>query len=535
MKKLVSLALALAMVLTAAFAVAEVSFNKTGLPIVTEPITFRIMAPKAANNAEFDEMAMIKEQAERTGVTIEWITVPGEMWRDRLSLSLASGDLPDAYYKGGTTSLTDSDIITYGQMGVLIDLKPLIDEYGENLKKVFEARPNYLSGITMADGTIPALPYIEDIRDMTDCQQFFYINQVWLDKLGMQKPTTPDELFDVLMAFKTQDPNGNGKADEIPLSFRYEERTDGLFYLFGAFGDVDNPLHLVLHDDKDYVFTANTEGYKKGAEFLNKLYANGLLDPEGFTQDSAAYTAKARSEEPVIGACLTWRGDRFFGVDRMDDYTLVEPLKGPEGFQNWGGFLGSSLIKNVFAITSACKNPEILFRWVDSLYEPEFAVRWNWGVCWEKNADGVLVATDPPEGYSFEEYRVLQTIGGYVPTAILNEYYDTVLIQMPSSKWRCDTIEEVYRKFMPKVTYSMDNSGQPYGLLPDEVIRLNELKFDIQGYVMETLAKWIVEGGIEAEWDGYTQQLDKLNLQEMMDIYQVGYNRFRGWEEYPEK
>ncbi|HML48277.1 MAG TPA: extracellular solute-binding protein, partial [Clostridia bacterium] len=500
MRKMVSFVLILLMLMPAGLVLADVDFNKTGLPIVSEPITFKIMAPKAANNADFQEMTMIREQEARSGVTIEWITVPGEMWRERMNLSLASGDLPDAYYKAG---LTDTDVITYGEVGVLINLKPLMDAYGEHIQKVFALRPNYLAGITLPDGSIPALPYIEDIRDMQDCQQFFYINQVWLDKLALDKPTTPDELFDVLMAFKSQDPNGNGKADEIPMSFRFAERTDGLFYLFGAFGDVDNPLHLVLRENKDYVFTADTEGYKEGAKYLNKLYANGLLDPEGFTQDGAAYTAKARSEEPVIGACLTWRGDRFFGVDREKDYSLVEPLTGPEGHQNWGGFLGDSMIKNSFAITSACQEPEILFRWVDSLYEPEFAVRWNWGIAWEKDANGVLVALDAPTGYSFEEWRTMHTIGGYVPTAILNEYYNTVLVQMPSSAWRCDTINAVYRKYMPEIVYSMDNSGQPYGLLPSEVLRLNELKFDINGYVMEMLAKWIVEGGVDEDWAGY--------------------------------
>ncbi|MDL2318140.1 extracellular solute-binding protein [Eubacteriales bacterium OttesenSCG-928-A19] len=531
MKKLVSFVLSLLMLMSAGLVFAETDFNETGLPIVNEPITFRIMAPKSAGNAEFDEMPMIQEQAARTGINIEWITVPNEMWRERMNLSLASGDLPDAYYKAG---LTDTDVITYGEQGVLIDLKPLIDEYGENIQKVFDARPNYLAGITLPDGSIPALPYVEDIRDMTDCQQFFYINQVWLDKLGLDVPTTPDELFDVLMAFKTEDPNGNGKADEIPMSFMFDNRTNGLYYLFGAFGDVDNPLHLVLHDNKDYAFTANTDGYKEGAKFLNKLYSNGLLDPEGFTQDGAAYTAKARTEETVMGAAMTWRGDSFFGVDREPDYVLVEPLKGPEGHQNWGGFLGDSMIKNVFAITSACKEPEILFRWVDSLYEPDFAVRWNWGTAWEKNDEGIYVATTPPDGYSTEEWSQLTTIRGYVPTAILNEYYDTILIQMPSSAWRCETINEVYRKYMPEIIYSMDNSGQPYGLLPDEVLRLNELKYDITEYVKETLAKWIVEGGVDEDWDAYISQLERLNLDEMMSIYQTGYNRFRGWEPYPE-
>ena len=44
------------------------------------------------------------------------------------------------------------------------------------------------------------------------------MNSDWLETLGLEQPTTPEELRTVLEAFKTQDPNGNGKADEIPLS-----------------------------------------------------------------------------------------------------------------------------------------------------------------------------------------------------------------------------------------------------------------------------------------------------------------------------
>ena len=48
-----------------------------------------------------------------------------------------------------------------------------------------------------------------------------YINQKWLDNLGLDMPTTTDELRDVLQAFREKDPNGNGQTDEIPLFTNY--------------------------------------------------------------------------------------------------------------------------------------------------------------------------------------------------------------------------------------------------------------------------------------------------------------------------
>ncbi len=501
------------------------NFNPKGLPIVKEKVSFTLMAPQDPGNAEFDKMEMIKRQEARSNIHINWMTVPSEMWREKRNLVLASGDLPDGLYKA---SLDDSDVITYSDQGSLIDLKPLIDRYGEYVPKVLNARPDYYKAITLPNGKIPAMCYIEDIGGMQDCQQFWYINKAWLAKLGLKKPTTTDELFSVLMAFKTRDPNGNGKADEVPLTYRFLNRTDGLYYIFGSFGEVDNPLHVNVHNGK-YVFTADKDGYRQGVKYLNKLYQNGLLDPEGFTQTGSQYTAKARAKDEIVGSLFTWRGDNLFGVDRhVQDYELLEPLKGPAGLQNWGGFLGATLIKNTFAITSKAKNPEILYRWMDSLYEPFFAVEWNWGIAYKKNEAGVLVPQAPPQGLSTAEYRTLHTIGGYVATTILDEYYGKVTEWQPSSKWRVDTINAVYRKYMPSPVYTMDNSGQPFGLTPAEIGDLARIKQEISSYIDEMTAKWITKGGVDEEWDAYLGQLKKIGVDKLVRIYQDGLDRFRG-------
>ena len=500
--------------------------NVGGYPLVDEKVEFSLMIPESRDYDEVNLLEMIQIQEERTNVHINWITVQPDMWVERKNLTLASGDMPDGMYK---CDLTDMDVINYSEQGILLDLKPYMDKYGENINEVFKLRPTFLDAITLQNGQIPALPYIEDNGNMTDCQQFWYINQTWLDALDLKLPTTTDELYDVLKAFKNDDPNGNGKADEIPLTFR-ESRTEGLYYIMGAFGDVDNPLHLVLKDNKTYEFTADKEGYKEGIKYLNKLFSEGLLDPEGFYQDVETYTAKARNEEMIVGSIFTWRGDNLFGLERNDqDYTLMAPLKGPDGHQNWGGFLGSALIKNEFVISSNCADPDTLFRWVDSLYEPEFAVQWNWGLIYQKNDDGLLEAGTPPDGLSAPEYRIQNTLGGYVPTAILNEYYDTVCIRMESSQWRVDAIENLYREFMPEIIYPMDNTGTPFGLLPEEVAELSDITMELNLYVDEVKARWIAEGGIDDEWDNYLSQLDKLQLPRMLEIYQTGYDRFRGF------
>ena len=77
--------------------------------------------------------------------------------------------------------------------------------------------------ITAPDGHIYSFPWIEELgagkESIHSVNDFPWINVEWLNKLGLKMPTTTEELKQVLIAFKTKDPNGNGKADEIPMSF----------------------------------------------------------------------------------------------------------------------------------------------------------------------------------------------------------------------------------------------------------------------------------------------------------------------------
>lgn len=122
------------------------------------------------------------------------------------------------------------------------------------------------------------------------------MNMTWLKNLGLEIPTTIDEFTEVLRAFKTQDPNKNNEADEIPLSFRSTDaanRTTWIGSFFGPFGVVDDSTHIMIKDGK-VIFTPEQEGFRKALEYFHMLYAEGLMDPESFTQDDSTFYAKSR-------------------------------------------------------------------------------------------------------------------------------------------------------------------------------------------------------------------------------------------------
>src|SRR5699024_10973892 len=137
-----------------------------------------------------------------------------------LNLDFASGDLDDIIFAAGNSNFTADMEVKYGEQGLIIPLEDLIEEYAPNIQKMFEERPDVKKSITTLDGHIYALPrVVKEGGTSSWYMSPFWYNGRWLDELGVDElPETTEELYDLLVRFRDEDPNGNGEADEIPLS-----------------------------------------------------------------------------------------------------------------------------------------------------------------------------------------------------------------------------------------------------------------------------------------------------------------------------
>ena len=149
---------------------------------------------------------------ERTGLTFTFDQYTSlEKWQAAKEAMFApGGELPDVLFKA---ALTTEEMIRYSDSGQLIDLGPLLEENAPNLWALLEAHPDWREAITLPNGKIVALPAIQELAP----QNAMWINQAWLDRLGLEAPTDWDSLRQVLTAFRDRDPNGNGRRDEIPV------------------------------------------------------------------------------------------------------------------------------------------------------------------------------------------------------------------------------------------------------------------------------------------------------------------------------
>lgn len=496
----------------------EYGFNQEGLPIVDETLSLTFGGSKAPLAPDYSEMELVQQWEADTNIAIAWENLPDQVYAEKKNLMLASGDLPDVLFN---TGLSDAEIVENGSNGTLLPLEDLIDDYAPTLSAILDERPDIRAAITASDGHIYTLPSVEELG-LVAYPNFLFINTTWLDAVGLPMPTTIDEYHDALVAFATQDPNGNGVADEIPLSFRTDSFAANPHDLVAALGgQPENNDHRIVRDG-EVQFTADTDEYKAGVAGLADWYAEGLIDPESFSQDDVAYLSKGKASTEILGSFFWWELKEMVGDDRVDDYALVGILEGENGEKLASVSNNQEIGRGAMAITRENKYPAATMRWADRLFDPVMSAQSNWGpigVTLEENADGILVQIPAAAGESEGERRQRVAPGG--PKVTTAEDFVTVVAPEPRAKERQDLVAEFYEPYQA-------NEGYPPVLLSNE--ELEQVSFataDINTLVKEKFASWIVDGAVEDEWDAYVSQLKSLGVDDVIATYQQAYDRFQ--------
>lgn len=493
---------------------ASENFNEEGLPILKEKETFTIAVPQKSTLKAAAEKPCVKEAEEATNVHIEWVEIPASGWKEKINIMFNTDSLPDAI-------IGDVDMAkNYEQ---LVELDDMLKEYAPNTTAFFESRDDYPTALYSPDGKIHTLPTgDESTHNIIDSQ--LWINQKWLDNLGLHMPTTIDEFKEVLIEFRDKDPNGNGKADEIPFTFRDSWGWGGTIEnLFGPFGVLETASHVFTKDGK-VTFSAGEQGYYDALTWLNGLYKEGLMDKEVFTLSQDQYASRGAAGD-TLGVVAGYRSDEA-GVINPDDYRAIPVLKGEDGTQ----MIGTNNVtkEGGFVISKSCKNPEALVRWYDYINSRlELALEWGRG---EENVWWTIQEQDGQEvpqfltmddavlqengGYqSKSEYRNAVSFAGDTP-ALWKYEYDEKLIY--DDKWPEDYKLEAVRDQMqygvmelPAGTSTLENSE-----------RRAILSADIDNYLKKFIAASVINGIDEGKWEEHQKTLKALKVDEYTKLCQ---------------
>ncbi len=541
-KKLLAILLMLALLSTFAFSrgakevessenVTIRGFNETGLPIVEETYTlnFTGMNMNSTRVGRYDETDMMMQLQADTNVKIVWNMIPQASWKEKKNLIIASGQLPDGFM--GPTSLNADEAQQLGADGILIPLEDLIKEYAPNIQKILDTNPTYKAQVTSPDGHIYALSSWQDMG--FDSLSVSIINKTWLDALNIPVPTTTDEFYEALKAFKKNDMAGNGKT--VPFSFLYQESSDlnrevkrEFEWIFLAFGVPETPTHIMIEDGGDLIFTASQKEWKEAVKYLHKLYSEGLIDKEIFSQDRTLLTNKIRTL--TVGAYSDYRLESSMATEEIqENFVIMAPLAGPNGDQRWLR-AKAGMSDGAFALTKACEYPEIAIRWLDTINTEENSVQMLYGMFKEegysasealvpsKKSEGKWTTNARPTGINPNDWPWSAPIGSspvIVSKIAIDKYIEGRVNNIVKEK-AC----AIYRPYLTEYPYNY-----PFRFTIEEIEKLNIIQNDLISYIFQTKAKWIANGGIDSEWDNYLKQLDRLGLQDYITLYKSAFER----------
>jgi putative aldouronate transport system substrate-binding protein len=436
---------------------------------------------------------------EKQNVKLNMISVHDNDYVDRKNLMFSSGDYPDVYREW------PGYLIEHVADGIAIGLSDEIAEYGKDIQKHFDESDKVKYAFSNSEGEIVGIPMITEPA----WSNWYMIRKDWLDELSLEMPANHDELYQVLKAFKTADPAGNGNT--IPFSTRF------FFYLSG-WTDFDHWSAICWdpHMD-DFKIGPVTQEYKEALMYLNKLYKEDLLDQEFITNNSQTWQQKVSQGHVGLMndnlARKNWANDVFKEQDPNTDWEFVFvppfPDRNGKAFHRMNWDLGRAA-----GITVANEHPEETVEFFNWFFTEEGEMIRNFGV----------------EGEHYEKQN-----GKIVPIKS-REYMTNTYYERGGNFWpgiqTLDWNIVAYPDSIDPITYLRENGwinsiAPVVRRTPEESAEYKEYSSAVSKFIEESTVAFIMGTKSFDEWNSYVSKLNELGVQKMLDIYKTAFNRFR--------
>ena len=539
MKKVLSFLCALAMLASlVSFAVAE------------EPVEITYFRQELNRNAAayYSETAWFQELENRLNIKLTILgPASSDDYNTAVNAMLVSGEYPDllyfdwTQYSGGAMAGVEDGVI------VPISEIPEYKEKVPNWFKVIEENDEVRRAVTQDDGSIVTFCHWEP-NIARSAYWGYAIRKDWLDRLGLAVPTTVDEAYAVLKAFKEQDANGNGDPnDEIPFSCCnwWGTAHPGFDTLAAAFSLKVNVMYRDPQAGKITYWTEynNGENFKAYVETMRKWYEEGLIDEEFVSQKYDGWTAKITGDKVGMFFCFpdsvgswedsikqTLKDNAYGNPDDVCIYGLV-PLKGIDGvpytYDNDNAMVSVAGANQPTVITTAAvKNGHIekCLELLNYLYSEEGSELNNWGVegvSYTKDADGThhwteAVTNDPDYGMADAVFKyALPTLGGW-PKAMSYEAWGSMNLVVPD-------------QITTHKNYALSDTSldiPSFALNAEEQETYSRIITDVNTAVSEVYLSVITGKKDVAELDALLAQVKSMGIGDAVAAYQSAYDRY---------
>ena len=336
-----------------------------------------------------DTIVNLIEEKTDTELTFNWI--PDASKEERLTTALASDELGDIVTLQ-IAMLKNSSVRSALKSGVFWDVSEYLKDY-KNLSQISEDRIEAAS----IDGALYGVPMQKDYA-----RAGLVIRKDWLDNLGLDVPTTMDELYEVAKQFTENDPDGNGVDDTVgfgdraPSDIRYTS-----FKLFTSYFGAPNGW--AVDDNGKFTPEFDTEEYMKALNFSRDLFENGYLAQDfAVTQKTDQQEQFAQGKTGIYTGMVDIKNLKTMGQGIQDDMELVPVNKISDGegggYHVWseGNGIGGLLAFPKSQVKDEAQLKKLL-QFVDDLLEEDMYKLMTGGIegtHYELNDDGSIEFID---------------------------------------------------------------------------------------------------------------------------------------------
>ena len=493
---------------------------------------------------DWNETIQFQEYEKRLGIKLDATVYGQEQWDSKLTLMLAADEMPDLIANAG---MTLQGVIEYGGEGYFLDFSEYLDIM-PNLSRILEEYPDYASSIICPDGGIYAFPSL-NLTCGSNRIQSVYLNKKWMDNLGLKEPETLDELYDVLLAFKEKDADGDGDTeDEVAFGWTPQWFTceSPILWAHGIYGNYV-VYNLMANESGEVVLGDTTDNYKDFLKYMKKLYDAGIMTEDAFVigvEDRRAqwndlHVGMLGTSGNVPGAVedrAQWIAVPGYTSEYVSDRVIVENSQ-----------IGT---KYILAANSATEYPEEIAKFVDYLFSEEGAISASNGY------EGVsfdyidFFGTDSIDhkNYAFKSgydesnwgmYRQekVVAVNGFNVCLVGKGSAVSVYDKYPGDALTADPefyqalLEQIGTGVLREVAYR--NADEVISVYPtvyyteDETTERETILADVHNYLRSAKAQFITgELDIDKDWNAHLDTLKKMGLDRLLEIEQTAYTRF---------
>ena len=457
---------------------------------------------------------------EQTGIEIEFIhpTVGSE--NEEFAIMVASGEYPDIIehtwttYSGGPGAAIND--------GVILNLDDVMAENAPNFSKLMEEHPDVDRMVKTSSGSYYCFPFLRGLEqpNVTQFSGGILLRKDVLDELGLEMPETIEEWDTVLRAFKDY-------GFDVPFTTRKEWMKDVWSPGFDNWGDFyveDGVVKHGLIEDSRKEFLAQ----------MNKWYEEGLIDRDWLVADKSSNqtyftTEKSAAVNAPFGQGLGQYTEIMHEANpeiTQEDIRCTVPVTSVKGqnakFSKMNQVYDKSGVSA--AISTQCENVEAAAYLLDWMYSEEGNLCCNFGIegLTYEMQDGEPVYTDVimnnPDGLSVANALAAYTRASTSGVCVQDPRYIEQYYEQDNQKEALELSmkTDMGEHFFPPTSVSEENSER-YAEIMNNVKTLSD-EMEAQ-FIAGTVS-------LDAEWDGYIQQLKDFGIEEAISMMQEAYDNY---------